>query len=208
MRRIKVQVPALWGTSPSNWVPACGTDAVPDVETPVWVMFEMGEAHHPVWMGVAAPQIGGGSGVPYVAPKYDPTGPSGGSGTASGFIAEALAQVGKPYVYGAAGPNAFDCSGLVQYCLQQVGLTNVPRTSEDQYGWASPINYNQLVPGALIFEQWPEDDAPPGHVVIYNGAGTVIEAPHTGANVWVRPWSPAETTIVGYGLVPGLNYGE
>jgi cell wall-associated NlpC family hydrolase len=175
-------------------------------------MFEMGEAHHPVWMGVASPHIGGGSGGHYVAPKYDPTTSTSGSANVSAFLAVALAQIGKPYVYGAAGPNAFDCSGLVQYSLEQIGLTNVPWTSESQYAWAIPTTptiLNPILPGTLIFEQWPEDtDSPPGHVVIYNGNGTVIEAPHTGADVWVRSWSPSETTIVGYGLVPGLNYGK
>ena len=120
------------------------------------------------------------------------------------FIQEVLAQVGKPYLYGGAGPNAFDCSGLVQYCLTQVGVRGCPRESEAQWTWCLHITYGELLPGDLIFEQWPGDNAPPGHVCIYKGSGQVIEAPHAGLNVWVRAWSPNETKIVGYGRVAGL----
>jgi cell wall-associated NlpC family hydrolase len=141
-----------------------------------------------------------------VAPKFDPTTAPAGSGTAAAFLNEALAQVGKPYVYGAAGPNEFDCSGLVQYCLIVVGITNAPRNSEDQFAWCTPTTEANLVPGDLIFEQWSGDNDPPGHVIIYDGGGQVIEAPETGQNVHVRAWSPTETEIVGYGSVPGLTY--
>lgn len=111
---------------------------------------------------------------------------------------------GYPYIYGDAGPSAFDCSGLVQYTLSQLGMKGVPRTSEAQWGWVRKITRAQLQPGDLIFEQWPGDNSPPGHVVIYAGNGKVIEAPHAGAKVQVRSWSPDETTIVGYGRPPGL----
>jgi peptidoglycan DL-endopeptidase CwlO len=124
------------------------------------------------------------------------------------FIDSALAQVGKPYQYGAAGPNAFDCAGLVQYCLEQAGVTNVPRTSEEQWAWSrgnSFVSLARLQPGDLIFEQWPGDNDPPGHVCIFYEASKVIEAPHTGEDVHVRDWSPGETTIIGYGRVAALN---
>lgn len=121
------------------------------------------------------------------------------------FIDSALAQVGKPYVYGGAGPDGFDCAGLVQYCLTQVGVTNVPRTSEAQWAWCTHIITQDLQEGDLIFEQWPGDNDPPGHVCIYYGSSKVIEAPHTGQDVWVRDWSPEETTIIGYGRVAQLN---
>jgi hypothetical protein len=122
----------------------------------------------------------------------------------SQIVAEARKFVGDPYVYGAAGPSTFDCSGLVQYTLEQLGLSGVPRTSEAQWGWVQKISQAQLQPGDLIFEQWPGDNAPPGHVVIYAGNGQVVEAPQPGQNVHVRPWSASETTIVGYGRAPGL----
>ncbi len=236
-RRIKLTIPSLWGTSVSDWAPPCGVDSVPAVGTPVWVGFEMGEAHHPIWIGVAVGRVGGGSSknggnlsAPYIAEKYVPALGVVGSGSASAFIAEALAQVGKPYIYGAAGPNEFDCSGLVHYCLNQVGIDNCPRNSEDQWAWCEQsgtvIPEQGLIPGCLIFEQWPGDDPAPGHVVIFYqivsatysyppplnlpvvtfiNSGLVIEAPHTGAFVQVRLWTPGETEQVGYGKVPGLS---
>lgn len=121
------------------------------------------------------------------------------------FVDEAEKFKGDPYVFGAAGPNSFDCSGLVQYALEQLGIGNVPRTSEAQWSWSKHISESQLQPGDLIFEQWPGDQSPPGHVVIYAGSGMVVEAPHTGANVQVRPWSPNETKIIGYGQPPGID---
>lgn len=121
------------------------------------------------------------------------------------FINSALRQVGKPYQYGGAGPDTFDCAGLVQYCLIQVGVQNVPRTSESQWVWTEHIGFAGLEEGDLIFEQWPGDNDPPGHVCIYLSTGQVIEAPHTGEDVHVRAWSPTETTIVGYGRVAALN---
>lgn len=136
---------------------------------------------------------------------------SGGSGpTATEFIHLEEDQVGKPYIYGAIGPDAFDCSGLIFAELGRLGL-DVGRTSEAQ--WATIVNdgdaitESQMEPGDLIFEQWQGDtDAPPGHVITYIGGGQVVEAPHTGAYVQIRAWSPYETQIIGYGRIPGLRY--
>jgi cell wall-associated NlpC family hydrolase len=122
--------------------------------------------------------------------------------TAAAFIAKARSYVGTPYVWGGAAPGGFDCSGLVQWCLTAIGIHGCPRTSEAQWGWCQHVA--EPAAGDLIFEQWPGDSSPPGHVVIYAGGGQVIEAPETGQVVHVRSWSPAETRIVGYGAVPGL----
>lgn len=128
--------------------------------------------------------------------------------TSRQFVSLALLQVGKPYVFGAAGPDAFDCEGLVYYCLQSIGIKSCPRGSEEQWAWCKKIQSGPLAPGDLIFEQWPGDSEPPGHVVIVNTVSpiTVIEAPQSGENVHVRPWSPDETEIIGYGMAPGLDY--
>lgn len=125
--------------------------------------------------------------------------------TGQSIIDEAKKFLGDPYVYGAAGPSSFDCSGLVQYVLTQLGVKGVPRTSEAQWGWVQKISRSQLQPGDLIFEQWPGDNSPPGHVVIYAGGGQVVEAPQPGQDVHVRKWSPSETTIVGYGRPQGMS---
>ncbi len=126
--------------------------------------------------------------------------------TAAGFLAAARAQIGKPYAFGAAGPGSFDCSGLVFYSCHLCGIADIPRTSEAQFAWCNRVDESGLQPGMLVFEQWPGDaQAAPGHVVIYSGSNKVIEAPHSGANVRERKWSPAETTIPGYGAIPGLG---
>lgn len=129
--------------------------------------------------------------------------------TGAEIVSEARKFLGDPYVYGAAGPSSFDCSGLVQYALKGLGI-NAPRTSEAQYGWVQKISKSQLQPGDLIFEQWPGDNASPGHVVIYAGGGKIIQAPQTGEDVQVASWSPqsvqaAGGSVVGYGRPPGMK---
>lgn len=137
---------------------------------------------------------GGGSG------GGGPGGGGGGAQDGAGFVASAKTFIGDA---SGAGPAALDCSHLVQEALQRVGVRGVPRTSEAQWAWVRKITQAQLQPGDLIFEQWPGDNSPPGHVVIYAGGGQVIEAPGSGGTfVHERSWSPSETTIVGYGRVP------
>ncbi|WP_127784328.1 C40 family peptidase [Rhodococcus sp. X156] len=85
----------------------------------------------------------------------------------------ALAQVGKPYVYGATGPGAFDCSGLVQFSYGQVGIS-LPRTTGEQAGVGFPVAYDQLAPGDLVFVYGG------GHVGIYVGNGQYVYAPTSG----------------------------
>jgi hypothetical protein len=134
---------------------------------------------------------------------YTPYAPSA---SGAGFLQKAMTFLGDPYVYGGAGPSGFDCSGLVQYALQQVGLTDVPRTSEAQAAWATPIGQGDLQPGDLVFSQWPGDDASPGHVAIYAGDGQLLEAPHTGVPVHLTALSSSyQQYVTGYGRVPGFS---
>lgn len=141
---------------------------------------------------------------------------SGGGGrggpTVGAFLTELARLVGDPYVYGAAGPSAFDCSGLVQFAAEKVGLANFPRTSEEQYAAVQHVSEKDLQPGDLIFEQWPGDNAAPGHVAIYTGSGKIEEAPQPGQPVHIIAWSPGEVSaeggrVVGYGRIPGLAGG-
>ncbi|MQY27858.1 C40 family peptidase [Nocardia aurantia] len=103
------------------------------------------------------------------------------------FLDTALKQVGDPYVWGAEGPNAFDCSGLVQYSAEQAGIHNMPRTASAQYNATKnhPVNPGDLQPGDLIFPDAEFNGGNPGHVMIYVGNGQVVEAPHTGDHVKV-----------------------
>ena len=63
----------------------------------------------------------------------------------------ALHQIGDPYRYGAAGPNAFDCSGLVYYSYRKAGFRHVPRTSDDQARWGHKVRKSHLRRGDLMF---------------------------------------------------------
>jgi len=90
-----------------------------------------------------------------------------------GVVGLAMQELGKPYVWGTAGPSTFDCSGLVMYVFAQVGVS-LPHNAAAQYGYGSPVAYNDLQPGDLVFFEGL------GHVGIYIGGGQFIHAPHTG----------------------------
>jgi len=110
------------------------------------------------------------------------------SRTALLAIEAAQSQIGKPYMYGAAGPDSWDCSGLTQWAFAQAGVL-IPRTAADQYA-AIPtkVALGQIEPGDLLF--WATDTTDPTtihHVAIYVGNGLMLEAPHTGTNVQVAP---------------------
>ena len=89
----------------------------------------------------------------------------------------AKAQLGKPYVYGGAGPDNFDCSGLTMYAWRAGGVS-LPHSAEMQYNAISHISVSQLQPGDLVFFYTPIE-----HVGIYVGGGQMIDAPYTGAVV-------------------------
>ncbi len=88
-------------------------------------------------------------------------------------------QAGKPYVWGAEGPRAFDCSGLVRYVYKQLGRS-IPRVSNAQYGASQKIPKSAKQPGDLIFFGRPGSIH---HVGIYAGNGMMWAAPHSGAVV-------------------------
>ena len=105
-------------------------------------------------------------------------------------VAEAARHVGKPYVYGANGPAAFDCSGFVQYVYSRVGLS-LPRTSGAQAAVTRPVAQADRLPGDLIIF------ARAGrvfHVGIYAGDNTMWVARHTGTTITrQRLWTTAYT---------------
>lgn len=95
----------------------------------------------------------------------------------SSVVAIALAQLGKPYVYGAAGPSAFDCSGLVQYVYSRVGIS-LPRTAAAQYASLPHITRAQLQAGDLIYLS--DSSGHIYHAGIYIGNNQVLYAPESG----------------------------
>ena len=101
------------------------------------------------------------------------------SGAAATAIRYAMAQVGKAYVYGAAGPSAFDCSGLMMMAWAQAGIA-LPHSSSAQYGVGRHVSSQELQPGDLVFYY-----SPISHVAMYNGNGLIVEAANPGAGVRV-----------------------
>ncbi|MFC4032887.1 NlpC/P60 family protein [Streptomyces polygonati] len=96
-------------------------------------------------------------------------------------IAFARAQIGKPYVWGATGPDSFDCSGLTQAAYKAAGIT-LPRTTYDQVDVGTRVSEADLQPGDLIFFY-----SDVSHVGLYIGGGNMIHAPHTGTVVKIAP---------------------
>jgi cell wall-associated NlpC family hydrolase len=96
------------------------------------------------------------------------------SGRAGIAVAAAKSKLGSPYVWAAAGPSSFDCSGLTMYAWAQAGVS-LPHSSSMQMSSGQRVSLSALAPGDLVFY-----GSPVYHVAIYVGAGQVIHAPQTG----------------------------
>lgn len=99
------------------------------------------------------------------------------SSAGSSIISIAGRYVGVPYVYGGTTPSGFDCSGFTSYVYAQAGKS-LPRTSGAQAAAGTPISRSQAQPGDLIFS--------PGHIGIYAGGNTMIDAPRPGKTIQFR----------------------
>jgi cell wall-associated NlpC family hydrolase len=102
--------------------------------------------------------------------------PVSGNGAAAA-IAEAQRQLGKPYQWGAAGPNSFDCSGLTMWAWRAAGVS-LPHYTVAQYNATTHVSLGAIQPGDLLFY-----GSDMHHVGLYVGNGQMIEAPHSGTNV-------------------------
>jgi cell wall-associated NlpC family hydrolase len=107
-------------------------------------------------------------------------------------VSIAGAQKGKPYVYGAAGPRAFDCSGLIYYVYQKRLDVSLPRTANAQRLQAVRISKANIQPGDLIFFM---SGGRAYHVGIYAGGGKVWHSPRPGqrvqlSKIWTSRWQP------------------
>jgi cell wall-associated NlpC family hydrolase len=99
------------------------------------------------------------------------------SSRAAAALAAAATKIGDPYVYGASGPNSFDCSGLTSWAYAQAGVS-IPRTAEEQANAGTHLTESQLRPGDLVIFYSDHH-----HVGLYAGNGMVLHAPHTGTTV-------------------------
>jgi cell wall-associated NlpC family hydrolase len=121
-----------------------------------------------------------------------PAGPQPNAAAVAAAIAFARAQVGEPYQFGAAGPNAWDCSGLTMIAYSAAGLSIGGHGSSAQYTRASSrgqlVPYSQVQPGDLIFySSGGTASASKYHVALYIGDGLMIEAPYPGKPVRIVP---------------------
>ena len=113
---------------------------------------------------------------------FQPGMPGGPAGADPGraVLQAAESRIGAPYRYGGAGPDTFDCSGLVTYAHREVGIP-VPRTAAQQFAAATPVARKDLRPGDLVFFRLDGRDV--SHVGIYAGDDRFVHAPQSGGHV-------------------------
>jgi cell wall-associated NlpC family hydrolase len=103
------------------------------------------------------------------------------------LIAAAKTRMGMPYVYGAAGPDAFDCSGFTSWAFRQIGVA-LPRSAAEQWVAGPHVSYAAAQPGDVL--AWAGDPTAPGyvtHVALYLGGGMMIVAATTGTVISIQP---------------------
>lgn len=125
--------------------------------------------------------------TPVAKPTPAPVASQGSSEMQQEIVSYAMNFLGDPYVWGAKGPNSFDCSGLTSYVYNHFGY-GIGDSTYTQIDEGTPVtpNVSDLEVGDLIF--WGNPSAP-YHVAIYIGGGEYIQAPHTGANVDISSWN-------------------
>jgi cell wall-associated NlpC family hydrolase len=128
-----------------------------------------GVALSPLPAQASAPSTASVAAAPAAAPTH----------AAQVAVNTALAQLGKPYVWAAAGPNAYDCSGLTQRAYAAAGI-RLPHSSRLQSTMGTPVSRAQLQPGDLVFFY-----SPVSHVGMYIGNGQMVNAPTAGSVVKV-----------------------
>lgn len=123
---------------------------------------------------------GSGYAASVEAPAAEAPAPAPVQSVGEKVLEAARSAVGSPYVYGANGPSAFDCSGLTSWAYRQAGV-NIPRTSQAQASAGTPVSLDALQPGDIIVYY-----SGASHVGIYTGHGTIIDALNTGTPVGER----------------------
>ncbi|SDG85059.1 Cell wall-associated hydrolase, NlpC family [Sinosporangium album] len=113
-------------------------------------------------------------------------------------IKVAKQQVGDPYRYGATGPNAFDCSGLLQFAWRKAGI-KLPRTSYSMFrGIDKKVSWKSLKPGDLMFFHGK------GHVAMYIGKNKIVHSPSSGKTVRIEKLSSWRKRAFSGAVRPGL----
>ncbi len=102
------------------------------------------------------------------------------SGAVGDMLRVALAQQGDPYVWGATGPDAFDCSGLIVYAWRQAGYQLKVRTADQMYRLSTPLRAGEEQPGDLLFGSFGTRVPGAGHVMIVVRPGLAVQAPSAG----------------------------
>lgn len=122
-------------------------------------------------------------------------------------VAAARSCIGDPYAWGGTGPNSFDCSGLIYWSYQQIGMT-IPRTSYQQAVGGQPVTRSKLQPGDIIIYYTDQS-----HCALYSGAGNVIEASTYGVPVKevpvdnAGPYNTARRYLTTQGEIPVTLFG-
>jgi murein DD-endopeptidase len=144
-----------------TWLSACGISPYQPLEPQPIVVPGPGtvETHLPVRTSDYEPDVGGE------------------------IVIRAISLLGAPYQWGGSGPKAFDCSGLVQFVHNALGI-EVPRTAEEQYRAATHVDVADLEPGDLLFFKIRGRKI--SHVAIYAGSGRFVHAPQTGRPIEIR----------------------
>jgi cell wall-associated NlpC family hydrolase len=161
---------------------------------PDWIETELGQGKKSSGDGKSGGTTtasGGGS----AGPTSAVTGSMGAGKTGAAAVAVAMRFLGTKYVYGGASPQTgFDCSGLVQYSYGKIGV-KLPRTAAEQQKASSPVDLTAVQIGDLIF--MTDSSQGTHHVAMIAGGGNLIEAPHTGANVRMRKFTPGGWSSAG-----------
>jgi cell wall-associated NlpC family hydrolase len=147
------------------------------------------------WEPLAGSIVGGARAEGGLGCASDFEVPVSADGNAGRMLRAALSKQGRPYVWGATGPDSFDCSGLVVWAWRQAGYRLTVRTSEQMYGVSTPVPLGSEQPGDLLFTSFKPSG--PGHVLIVVRKGLAVQAPRTGDVVKLSKYTSSSGYVVG-----------
>jgi cell wall-associated NlpC family hydrolase len=146
------------------------------------------------WEPLATRLVGGARSVGGLTCDSD-IGVTVGTGAVGDMLRVALAQQGKPYVWGGTGPDSFDCSGLFVYSWREAGFRLTVRTAAQMYANSTPVTAGSEQPGDILFTSFDADG--PGHMLIVVRKGLAVQAPRTGDVVKLTPYRDSSRFVIG-----------